>query len=269
MIVYGTGWLRRGKVWFDDQPTETKVDLIRYVHRREPLIGAQNREVYTIVTDLMKSPEDLLAGMTKDTRYEIRRAADKDKVTYRCWSVEMTDPLAQFVEFYDSVAAHKNIPAAPASYLKVLARAGVLDLSTALDSNGSNLVWHAYYRGPRRVQLLHSGSIFRGSNDSSFRNLIGRANRYLHWQDMLRFKAAGVTVYDLGGWYAGNSHQEFLRVNQFKQEFGGRVVCEFNCRQLITIKARLADALVNSLRRHSEWGDSGSHRDIAEVGYTV
>jgi len=250
MIIYRKGWLRGANVWFDDQ---TKVDVIRYVHRKEPVVGAQNEKVYTLVIDLTKAPDDLLASMTKDTRYEIRRAATKDKITYRWWTTEMAEPLARFVEFYNWVAALKNIPPAPAAYLKVLADAGGLDLSCAVDAEGKDLVWHAYYRGPRRAQLLHSGSSFRGSTDNAFRNFIGRANRYLHWQDILRFKEAGLVAYDFGGWYAGNSHQEFLRVNQFKEEFGGTVVREFNCRQLITIKARLADAVVSRIRRRSEW----------------
>jgi hypothetical protein len=251
MIIYATRWLRRGKVWFDDQPTDIKVDVIRYVHRKEPVVGAQNREVHTLVVDLRKTPADLLAAMTKDTRYEIRRAADKDKTTYRCWHIDMAESLARFVEFYNRAAALKNIPPAPAAYLKVLADAGVLDLSTAVDMGGKELVWHAYYRGPRRVQLLHSGSIFREMTDNSFRNLIGRANRYLHWQDMLRFKDASLLAYDFGGWYAGNSQQEFLRVNQFKEEFGGAVVREFNCRQLVTIKARLTDMMVSRILRRA------------------
>src|SRR5262249_28879040 len=149
-------------------------------------------------------------------------------------------------------ATLKNIPPAPAAYLKVLAVAGVLDLSCAVDAEGKDLVWHAYYRAPRRVQLLHSGSIIRTSTDSAFRNLIGRANRYHHWQDMLRFKEAGVVAYDFGGWYPGNRHQDFLRVNRFKEEFGGSVVREFTCRKLITVKAHLA-SLVSGIVRGDAW----------------
>jgi lipid II:glycine glycyltransferase (peptidoglycan interpeptide bridge formation enzyme) len=249
MIVFQSRWLRLGTVWFDEQPTDAKVDVIRYQHRKEPVVGTQSKEVYTLITDLRKTPDDLLAAMTKDTRYEIRRATDRDKITYRCWNTDMAEPLARFIEFYDQCAALKNIPRAPAAYLKVMVEAGVLDLSCAMDAEGKELVWHAYYRGPWRMVLLHSGSIFRDSADTAFRNLIGRANRYLHWQDMLRSKTTGVVAYDFGGWYTGTSHQEFLRVNRFKEEFGGAVVREFNCRQLITAKAHLASVVSRMLKR--------------------
>ena len=252
MIIFQSRWLRSGTVWFDDEPTDAKVDVIRYMQRKEPVAGGQTKEVYTLITDLSRPPEDLLAVMTKDTRYEIRRAANKDRITCRSWNTDMAEPLARFIEFYDRCANLKNIPPAPAAYLRVLAVAGVLDLSCAVDAEGKDLVWHAYYRGAQRVQLYHSGSIIRASADSAFRNLIGRANRYHHWQDMLRFKEAGVIAYDFGGWYAGNSHQDFLRVNRFKEEFGGSVVREFNCRKLITVKARLA-SVVNRIVRRTGW----------------
>lgn len=70
------------------------------------------------------------------------------------------------------------------------------------------------------------------------RNLIGRANRFHHWQDMLRFKQAGIRVYDFGGWYQGTTDTEKLGINRFKAEFGGTVVTNYNCKLLLTAKSR-------------------------------
>jgi hypothetical protein len=110
-----------------------------------------------------------------------------------------------------------------------LAKADALDLSRVRMESGKVLVWHAHLWTPSRARLLHSASLYRESDDTGFRNLIGRANRWLHWRDMLRYKAQGITAYDWGGWYAGDENEELLRINRFKDEWGGRVAHEFHC----------------------------------------
>ena len=79
-----------------------------------------------------------------------------------------------------------------------------------------------------RARLTHSASMFRLEADSAERNRIGRVNRLLHWDDMVRFRDAGVKTYDMGGWYTGRRNQAQLRINTFKEEFGGRVVHEWD-----------------------------------------
>ena len=87
--------------------------------------------------------------------------------------------------------------------------------------------------------LFYSASLFRELDNSAIRNRIGRANRLLHWQDMLHFKAGGISVYDFGGWYAGDSDLERLRINKFKEEFGGQIVKNHICERALTVKAKL------------------------------
>jgi len=86
---------------------------------------------------------------------------------------------------------------------------------------------------------LHSASLFREYSDTPTRNLIGRANRNLHWHDLLRYKEAGVPLFDFGGWYDGRDDEEQLRINAFKEEFGGRVVREFHCAVPASLRGRI------------------------------
>jgi lipid II:glycine glycyltransferase (peptidoglycan interpeptide bridge formation enzyme) len=76
--------------------------------------------------------------------------------------------------------------------------------------------------------------------------MLGRANRYHHWEDMLRFKKSGISVYDFGGWYVGDTDQEKLRINDFKNKFGGQIVKNFNCNYCINIKGSLYLHLVKT-----------------------
>ena len=45
---------------------------------------------------------------------------------------------------------------------------------------------------------------------------------------MLHYKQQGYHLYDMGDWYAGKDNESLMRINQFKEEFGGRVVCEYD-----------------------------------------
>ena len=69
---------------------------------------------------------------------------------------------------------------------------------------------------------------------------IGRANRLHHWLDVLRFRDEGFAIYDFGGWYAGTANDELLRINRFKESFGGEVVLQYNCDQALSWKGMLA-----------------------------
>lgn len=63
--------------------------------------------------------------------------------------------------------------------------------------------------------------------------LIGRANRLLHFNDILFFKNEGFERYDLGG-YAHNTTDNSLKgINKFKAGFGGEVRKVYNYEPLI------------------------------------
>ena len=64
------------------------------------------------------------------------------------------------------------------------------------DINGA--CYHAYVYDNKYTRLLYSCSEFR-SQDKEARNFIGRANKYLHWQDILFFKNNNLVCYDFGG----------------------------------------------------------------------
>jgi hypothetical protein len=66
---------------------------------------------------------------------------------------------------------------------------------------------------------------------------------------MLRFKAAGISVYDLGGWYEGDTDRAKLDINRFKEGFGGSIVKTFNQEFGITPKGKLYLTLHNIRNR--------------------
>jgi hypothetical protein len=250
MIKYSRRWLCRGEVWFDEAPASGGVDVLYFRQRTTPVPGAQCSVFHTLLIDLSVDSEEIWRRFSKTAQYKIRRAGERDSVAYESWNgSEAIGTLTRFCASYDRFAMKKGLDCADREYLRVLANVGALDISRVTDKDGKELVWHVHYRDRARAVLLHSFSSFREYEDSGLRNLIGRANRLHHWRDMLRYKEEGIRTYDFGGWYEGSSDREKLQINSFKEEFGGTVVKNHNCVELLTAKARFLIAAGGWLRR--------------------
>lgn len=235
------------ELWFDEQlPSQFSPDIIRYRQALTLKEGAS--DFYTLVTDLRPGIEVLTARLNSDSRYKIRRAQEKDSLTMNIWD---GDPafLNSFVTYYAAFATQKGLDKPDPRYLDLLSSAGRLDVSRVVTADGEPLVYHAYYKHADRVRLLYSASQFRSSSDSGFRALVGRANRWLHWQDLLRFKADGRVWYDWGGWYEGKDDPDRLSINQFKESFGGEVLQTFNGEALLSLKAKVFACIAHMLGR--------------------
>lgn len=238
MIVYSKKHIRIVEAWNGERPASARTDLIRLFQQPAPIDNMLCREFYTILLDLKEEPEVLLSKVKKDTRYEINRAGAKDNLFYEYLNARQPDVFDEFCNYYDKFAAQKGQADADRRWLRLMAETGDLLFSRVGEASGEPLVWHAYYRSGQRATLLHSASLFRNSSNT-YRNKVGRANRFLHWQDFLNFRAAGVTVYDFGGWYEGDEDEQRLRINRFKEEFGGEVVKNYICELGVTFKGRL------------------------------
>lgn len=249
MIVYKSRWLTRGEVWFEEEPPPRKLDFAVYHQVPRPLPHSRWREFHTIVLDLRCSPQVLLSQMDRTTVYKIKRADDRDKTV--CEFCDPSDPviLREFADMYDRFAQQRNWELMDRRWLTQTAKAGVLDLARAVSPNGETLVYHSLVRAKDRVRGIHSVSFFRHLHDSAARSYMGRANRFLHWKSMLRYKEMGITTYDFGGWYTGTTDQERLRINEFKKGFGGEVVCNYECEQILSLKGWLVLGAARALRR--------------------
>jgi hypothetical protein len=240
MITYKSRFLRRAEVWFDNEPGETArhVDWILYNLRSQPVPGAQSRVFYTLIVDLSQSEEQLRAQLSEDTAYKIRRARDRDKIVCECCDPRDPKVLDGFAQMYEAFAAIKGLLPLNRERMEGLAASGVLDISVAKDADGNALVYHANYCDERRATQLELPSLYRTLPQSAARNFSGRANRYLTWSNILRYKQRGLKFFDFGGWHLGTD-PEMLSINDFKRGFGGQVVREYQCEQILTLRGRM------------------------------
>lgn len=236
---YRKAHLTVAEVLFDETCANTvDVDVVRYRCRAKPVPGSQCAKCYTLWVDLGDNPKCLLANMSRTTRSQIRRA-QRESLRYEFTSTPTRNCTEQFFDFYDSFARSKNLKASVDRH-RVLGflNQGALDLSRVTSPEGRVLVWHANLRSGRYACCLYSASLFRreGKRMAAY---IGRSNRLHHWSDMLRFRGEGFRIYDFGGWYAGTQDQILLRINRFKECFGGALVAQYNCDQAVTWKGAL------------------------------
>jgi hypothetical protein len=212
VVTYGEIWLH------EEAPTPPGVDILVCRQRLAPLPGIPSKPFLTIVNDIGGGEEAVMGSFAKDCRYQIRRAG-KDGLSAEF----ITDPagrLDEFCEFFEGFASRISIKPASRLWLDAAREAGRLVLSSA-SCRGEVLVWHAYLVTGDLCYLEHSASYFRGGN-GEYTHLVGRANRWLTWQDIVAFRACGITRYDWGGLWEDESTPERAGINGFKKSFGGR-----------------------------------------------
>jgi hypothetical protein len=182
----------------------------------------------TSIIDLTKPLDQISSKLSKNTRYKINRAEREGMIPRLVESPTEQEALL-YAQYYDTFASQKGLPRANIAKLQALCRASALILSSSSDSDGNLLVAHAYIKDASlgRARLLYSASQFRLLGDSTDRNKIGRANRLLHWYEILTLKQMGFRCYDLGGLSDDTHDKEKSDIARFKLEFGGEPLTEY------------------------------------------
>src|SRR5712691_506245 len=238
-----------GEVWCDEEPPgDSGVDIVLYCQREAPIADARTAPFLSLVTDLSVEEDAITDKFGTDCRYKIRRAETKDGMRMEF----ITDPearLDEFRAFYDAFAGEKSLEPCDRQWLVAACQARQLALTSA-SRNGEALVWHAYVMSGKTARLQYTGSRFR-NRENDYRALVGRANRWLHWREMLRFKEMGIKRYDWGGLFEDESVPERAGINQFKKDFGGQQVRTYDCTVPVTLRGRIWLALRDAWRRRS------------------
>ncbi|HWZ62586.1 MAG TPA: hypothetical protein VNX02_06160 [Steroidobacteraceae bacterium] len=235
-----------GEVWFDEPPPQPPldVDVLVYRYHPRPLANSRATELHSLRTDLAAAPAIIMGAFDETCRRHIRRAERQDGLRHEIFDAGALD---EFVAFYDVFALQKGLWLADRHWLGRAAAARQLAL-TCVSQDGERLVWHAHLRAGHTAQLAHSASLYRSLSPER-RSLVGRANRWLHWRDMLDFKAAGACCYDWGGMFEDESTPERAGINHFKRTFGGTPVLAYECTVPVTLRGRVWLRLREVLRR--------------------
>ena len=238
-----------GEVWYDEEaPADSGVDIVLHLQRETPIANARTTPFLSLVSDLSADEGAIMDRFGKDCGYKIRRAETKDGLQME-FMLEPQSRLEEFRRFYDSFAKQKSLQLCDARWLAAACEARQLALTLA-SRNGEPLVWHAYVVFGKTARLQYTASCFR-DRENDYRALVGRANRWLHWKEMLRFKQIGLERFDWGGLFEDESLPGHAGVNKFKKEFGGRQARSYNCTVPVTLRGRVYLPLSEAWRRLS------------------
>lgn len=237
------------EIWYNyKEKPDRKIDVLRYKFVAENKRDAASfEELWTLLIDLTKPEGELFSHIRKNTRYEINRAVNKDGA--HCFTLfekgeENREKLLQYIDFFNIFADSKNRSRIDYSDVEQFYENKTFCARYAADGGGEILTMHAYVISDGTARLHQSSSLFRNTADAEARNMIGRSNRLLHWDDILFFKNAGLQYYDFGGWYGGaetsGTYAEQLLINQFKESFGAEKKREYSFIEPASFRGRIA-----------------------------
>ena len=249
MIYFKGRGVVYGELWYDEElPRDPEVDIVLYRQKATPIANARATPLLSMITDLSVPEDAITEKFGKDCRYKIRRAETKDGLNME-FITEPEGRLEEFRSFFDAFAKQKSYWPCDQTWLRAARDAGQLVLTLA-SRNGEALVWHAYLVSGKSAWLQYTGSCFR-DKDNDHRALIGRANRWLHWKEMQRFKEMGMERYDWGGLFEDESIPGNAGINRFKRDFGGREVRTYDCTAPVTLRGRVWLGLREAWRRRN------------------
>ena len=234
------GKIRAVETWFDEDPVSFKgVDVWICYRRSHPVSSRGWLYFYTIQMDLNLSPEALLKKMRESTMRDILAARDKDKLTTLFNTSPSEDDIDAFARHYDENPLIEGQSPIDRGRLRALKSTGLVNLAEVQDMEGTVLVRHFLQCHKRSgiVQPCYQVSLlYRNADDPAKKRTIGRANRFLYYSEFLFYKAQGFQIYDQNGWYAGIEDEKRLKINLFKEGFGGRILYGYDCEKAVSLR---------------------------------
>lgn len=246
--------VRTRLAYFAVPPSVSGVDVLKLCDLPSPFPGVPNEYRPTILIDLRQPDEALWLAVTPQTRKLIRQAERQgiavervDTMTAAMWN--------RFIAAYRKLCGRKSKAGAlGVGQIRDLIAGGRFGLTLSRDACGNALSWHAYVLTPERVRLHTTISDMDPAKDTHWNNLVGRAHRFHHWQDILAFKRDGIGTYDLGGVYRGGDDVEQINIARFKQLFGGHFADTYDAVVPLTMRGRLALSLVSHISAEARAG---------------
>lgn len=221
--------------WFARDPSPADVFNIviyyQYLGKKAPAFFLK-RPFTAAQVDLGRELEAIQAEMQKNVRYKIRRA-EKEGLTW-----EMGVNPQEFASFHEAFAHKKGIEGVDLPRIESFGSTLVL---SHVELDGRVLAQHAHLvdESESRARMLYSSSARFDIADAA---LVGRANCWCHWKDMVHFRGLGMRIYDLGGLAMNTKDRTLAGINEFKLGFGGSAVREDHWISPLYFLASLAGA---------------------------
>lgn len=229
-----------------------KADVHAYYYQKHPTKFDHrftiHREVFSLCIDLHKSEEELRKEMNRTTRYQINKGS-RDNLTIKVISDPDLNDIKEYAAFFDPFAKEKKIKQCRLDKLQSAALNKMLVITYVHHKDGRKLAGHAYITNQKRALMFYSCS-GRFANSDIPGICVSRANRYLHWQNILYFKNLGYEIYDFMGLTIDPDNIAQQNINKFKRGFGGIETVEYQSFIPQNLKGKLLIVLLKFLWRN-------------------
>jgi hypothetical protein len=202
----------------------SKTDVTRYMRFKEKVDafrdGIEDVDA-TLITSLCNSDKEILGQFSQTVRYEVKKSFTDDISMQFYTYKDLTNNFCIVEEFKNTFMSYCDI-CNNQSLKKVYDEQKIRSyidnecvlLSKAEFADGK--VYHLYLYDENDALLVYSASDHRKNEID--RNFAGRANKLLHYKDILYFKAEGLSNYD---WGNVASFEAPNGIDKFKISFGG------------------------------------------------
>jgi len=202
--------------WFSE--FETNVPFYYFSVIRADLNNSFNKPWFyfserksTLISHLKnKSDDDILAGMRKKLRYDIKKILLNE--AFECKVI--TDDI--FVSHFNEFAPTKSLPILSDKRFKENLKQHFF---TGVYVNEILVASHCYIYSDRTCRLLYS-ALHNMNTEVVDSNQSQSANKLLHFYDMIKFRDRNVFNYDWGGVSTGS----LAGIDNFKKGFGGEKI---------------------------------------------
>jgi hypothetical protein len=241
MITTENKFYTKELFWFD-LPTSfsNKIDLVelKSSHRKVSILSISS---HTLFVNLLENESDIFKNIKKTTKYEINRALDKDQINCSFNYHPNIYDIEIFENFYNKFAKRSGLGKLN---INIISRYLLNDkiILTSASFNNKILVYHCYLNVGKMIRLLKSANNFDEENIS--KNIVSRANRLLHWKDILEFKEQNFNIYDFGGIYLGKRNKKLISITEFKLNFSQHPIELYDCIKPITIVGFIVSPLI-------------------------
>ncbi len=188
-----------------------------YMRKRvyNPLFIVAKRQ--TRLIDLTQPFEQIFQDFGFYNRRNIRRAS-KNNLKFSI----VTD-VKEFVDFYNAFAERKHLKLQKQKCLEKIPNFTI----TKITKDGKTLAMHLFLTD-KDINLVRGfyGASVRLDNSADTK-LASLANRYLHFKELEYFKENGFAIYDWGGTAEHTKKKTNHRIDEFKKQFGGYIVDEY------------------------------------------
>ena len=213
--------------------------LKRFGARKSPMHLAAE---HTVILDLTKSEETILAEMRRQTRYEVRRA---DKLGIKVEKGNSKELFEEFHQIQKATALRQHF--VPPDLKTLMAE------REAFGKNATIYVAKTPEGEPSAYGLIlvdgEEGDYYEAASTDLNRKLPGAYA--LQWQVIKDLKKKGIKRYNLWGIAPPNQpHHRYAGVTTFKTGFGGEIVTYVPAHDLVINRIKYApDFLIETIRK--------------------